>query len=152
MRAFSSRPVPDEQLAALWDLAKWPPTSSNCQPLRVVHVRTPDGKARVLPLLDERNRGKAQHAPVTSILAADCAFHEDLPQLYPPVPELREIFEAGGPAPRQKQARFNASLQIGYFLLAARAVGLSAGPMAGFDADAVTAEFLEPGPWRRCCW
>lgn len=45
-------------------------------------------------------------------------------------------------------ARFNASLQIGYLLLAARAHGLATGPMAGFDADAVTEEFFPGGRHR----
>lgn len=144
-RAFLSREVTDRTLAELWELARWPPTSSNCQPMRVVHVRSPAAKARLLPLVDERNQSKVRSAPVTSILATDSTFHRDLPQLYPPAPELRDVFDRAGPDVRLKQARFNGSLQAGYFVLAARAVGLAAGPMIGFDPRAVTAEFLDPG-------
>ncbi|MPY47421.1 malonic semialdehyde reductase [Streptomyces acidicola] len=142
VRTFSGRPVPDELLVDLWNLAQWPPTALNSQPLRIVHVRSPGGKQRLLPLVDEGNREKTRQAPVTSVLAADLRFHDRLPELFPVHEGLREVFEARGRPHRDDHARFNTALQIGYFLLAARAVGLSAGPMAGFDSAAVTREFL----------
>lgn len=145
VRSFSDEPVPDDVLAELWSLARWPPTAWNSQPLRITYVRSPEAKARLLPLVDERNRAKTRQAPVTCVLAADLRFHDHLPELFPGKPDLRDVLER---TDREGPARFNAALQIGYFVLAARAVGLSAGPMAGFDADAVTKEFLDPRPLR----
>lgn len=143
--AFSPDPVPDETLAELWELAKWPPTAVNSQPMRVVFVRTQEGKARLVPLLNEGNRAKSEQAPVNAVLAADLDFHEHAPEVAPHRPELRAVLEARGRAGREQQARTNATLQAGYFLLAARAVGLATGPMGGFDAGAVAAEFFPEG-------
>jgi 3-hydroxypropanoate dehydrogenase len=142
---FSDEPVSDETLRAVWDLAKWPPTAANTQPLRVVFVRSAEGKARLVPLLAEGNRAKSQAAPVVAILAVDLDFHEFVPRTFPARAEMKDSLEASGREGREPMARFNATLQIGYFLLAARAHGLATGPMAGFDADAVTAEFLPGG-------
>nr|WP_312858294.1 malonic semialdehyde reductase [Pseudonocardia pini] len=146
--SFSDQPVSDETLAAVWDLAKWPPTAANTQPLRVTFVRTEEGKRRLVPLLSEGNRAKAEAAPVVAILAADLDFHEFVPKTFPARAEMKDSFEASGREGREPMARFNATLQAGYFLLAARAHGLATGPMAGFDADAVTAEFFPGGRER----
>ncbi|WP_374204826.1 malonic semialdehyde reductase [Pseudonocardia sp. WMMC193] len=142
---FSAEPVTDETLRAVWDLAKWPPTAANTQPLRVVFVRTEEGKRRLLPLLSEGNRAKTEAAPAVAILAADLDFHEFVPRTFPARAEMKDSFEASGREGRAPMAKFNSSLQAGYFLLAARAEGLATGPMAGFDADAVTAEFFPGG-------
>ena len=144
VRQFSDEPVAREVLERAWELAKWPPTAWNCQPMRVVHVTSPEGKARLLPLVDERNRAKVEQAPVTSILLSDYNYHHELPELFPRAEGLREVLDEGPAGLRIKYAHFNATLQAGYFMLAARAVGLSVGPMAGFDAEAVTEEFLDP--------
>lgn len=142
-RSFDSQPIPASVLAEMWELTRHAPTAWNSQPLHVVHVTSPEAKQRLLPLVDERNRVKVQQAPVTSILAADSGFHNDLPTLFPPAPELRDMLESQGRQVREHIARFNASIQIGYFILAARAVGLVTGPMVGFDAEGTTAEFLD---------
>jgi 3-hydroxypropanoate dehydrogenase len=142
---FSDEPVSDEALAAIWELAKWPPTAANTQPLRVLFVRTEEGKRRLVPLMNEGNQAKTEAAPVVAILAADTDFHEFIPEVFPFRPELKDVFEGAGVEMRESHARFNGALQSGYFLLAARANGLAAGPMAGFDADAVSAEFFPGG-------
>jgi 3-hydroxypropanoate dehydrogenase len=145
---FTGEPVPDETLRAVWELAQWPPTAANTQPLRVTYVRSGAGKERLLPLLAEGNRAKSEAAPVVALLAADLDFHEHTPVTFPVKPGMRESLEEQGRTGREGMARFNASLQAGYFLLAARAHGLAAGPMAGFDADAVTDEFFPGGQHR----
>lgn len=137
---FTDQPVTDEQLALLQELMEFPPTAMNTQPLRVLLVRSPEARARLLPLLAEGNRAKSASAPVIAVLAADTEFHEHLPRLLPHAPGARERFSDD--AAREKAARFNATLQAGYFILAARAAGLTAGPMGGFDADAFDAEFF----------
>jgi len=143
--AFADEPVPDETLHSIWQLAKWPPTAANTQPLRVTYVRTEAGRQRLLPLLAELNRAKTASAPVTAILAADRDFHEFQPIFFPSRPELKDQLAAAGEDGRADLAKFNAALQAGYFLLAARAHGLATGPMGGFDADAVSAEFFPGG-------
>lgn len=139
---FDTEAVSDETLAAIWELAKWPPTMANTQPLRVTFVRSDEGKKRLVPLMAEGNRAKTAAAPVTAILAADVDFHAFIPQVFPIRPEMKDALEAAGPEVREGQARFNAALQAGYFILAARAHGLAAGPMLGYDADAINAEFF----------
>lgn len=145
--AFTDEPVTDERIRAIYDLVKWAPTAANTQPLRLVIVRSPEAKARLLPLMAEGNRDKTASAPVVVILAADTRFHEEWDRLMP--------FRPGGgtalaeaPERAEGMARFNATLQAGYFLLGVRAAGLAAGPMAGFDNAGVDAEFL-PGGTRR---
>lgn len=145
---FTDEPVSDRTLRAVWGLAQWPPTAANTQPLRVAFVRTDEGKDRLLPLLAEGNRAKSANAPVVALLAADLDFHEHTPVTFPVKPGMRESLDEQGRGGREPMARFNASLQTGYFLLAARAHGLAAGPMAGFDADAVTEEFFPGGQHR----
>lgn len=138
--SFTDAPVSDEQLAAIYDLVRHAPTAMNSQPLRVVFLRTDEAKARLLPHLAEGNRAKSASAPVVAILAADTDFHENLPRLFPMAPGAKDFFLDDNA--RTQTATFNATLQAGYFLLAARAVGLDAGPMNGFDNAGLDAEFF----------
>ena len=140
---FDVEPISDETLAEIWELAKWAPTSANTQPLRVVFVRSDEGKKRLVPLMAEGNQAKTAAAPVTAILAADVDFHETIPHVFPIRPEMKDALEAAGAEVRENQARFNATLQAGYFILAARAAGLAAGPMGAYDADAINKEFFD---------
>lgn len=134
------KPVPDALLAELHELMKWGPTSANCWPLRIVYVKSPEAKARLVPLMMEGNRAKTRAAPVTAILGMDMAFHEQLPRLFPHT-DAKSWF-VGNQALIEATAFRNGSLQGAYFMLAARALGLDCGPMSGFDADKVNAEFF----------
>jgi 3-hydroxypropanoate dehydrogenase len=138
--AWQDKPVPDSLLVELHDLMKWGPTSANCWPLRVVYVKSPVAKARLIPLMMEGNRAKVQAAPVTAILGMDLAFHEQLPKLFPHT-DARSWFVGNQPLIEATAFR-NSSLQGAYFMLAARALGLDCGPMSGFDADQVNTEFF----------
>jgi nitroreductase len=140
---FTADPVSDEQFQAIYDLVKYAPTSLNTQPLRVVLLRSPEARARLLPHMMGMNRAKTETAPLVAILAADTEFHEELPRLVPFRPEAKEYFQ--DPVRREQVARFNATLQIGYFILGIRAAGLAAGPMSGFDPAGVDAEFFPDG-------
>ena len=143
---FTDEPVTDEELAVLHDLMRFPPTAMNTQPLRVVLLTDEAAKARLLPYLAEGNRAKSASAPVVAILAADTDFHEQLPRLLPHAPGARDRF--ADEAQREQAARFNATLQAGYFILAVRAAGLDAGPMGGFDASGVDRDLLGDGALR----
>ncbi|MEW6515256.1 MAG: malonic semialdehyde reductase [Pseudomonadota bacterium] len=138
--AWQDKPVPDSLLKELHDLMKWGPTSANCWPLRVVYVKSPAAKARLLPLLMEGNRAKTQAAPVVALLGMDLTFYEQLPKLFPHT-DAKSWFVGNQPLIEATAFR-NSSLQGAYFMLAARALGLDCGPMSGFDADQVNAEFF----------
>ncbi len=146
--AWTSTPVPDEQLRELFELMRWPPTGGNSQSLRIVFVRSPEAKERLRPALAPMNVEKAMTAPVTAILAYDVAWYEHLPRLAPSRPDARER-SAGLPIDeRDRLATLNALLQAGYLILAARALGLDCGPMGGFDRAKVDAAFFADGAWR----
>ena len=138
--AWTDRPVEPALLHKLYDLTKFGPTAVNASPARFVFVTSPEAKARLVPLMSEGNRAKTQEAPVNLILAQDIDFHDTLGALFPHAPGARDWFadEAG----RRESAFRNASLQGGYLTIAARALGLDVGPMSGFDAAAVKAEFF----------
>lgn len=144
---FAPTPVTDEELSEIWELAKWPPTQANTQPLRVLYVRTAEGKSRLVKHLAEGNRAKSESAPVVAVLALDTQFHEHVPQVFPHNPGLKDVFE-GNPDKRIADGTFSAALQAGYFIIAARAIGLYAGPMTGFDKAGVDAEFFADGRFK----
>ena len=144
---FAPTPVSDEELAQIWEMTRWAPTAANSQPMRVHFIRTDAARCLLLDHLDEGNREKTASAPVTAILAGDSQFHEHLPRLLPIRPQIREVF-AGNDALRERTGNFNAALQAGYFILAIRAAGLAAGPMAGFDSTGMDTEFFSGTTWR----
>ncbi len=137
--AFTNQSVPDDLLRQLYELMKWAPTSANSCPARFVFVRTDEAKARLLPCMDRGNVEKTRAAPVTALIGMDMAFYEQLPTLSPHN-DARSWF-AGKPQAIADTAFRNSSLQGGYLLLAARALGLDCGPMSGFDGRQVDAAF-----------
>jgi 3-hydroxypropanoate dehydrogenase len=137
---FTDEPVTDEQIAAVYDLIKHAPTAMNMQPLRIVLIRQGEARERLLKHMADGNRDKTANAPLVAILAADTDFHEHLPRTFPPFPGAKDAF--ADETAREEAARFNATLQAGYFFLGVRAAGLAAGPMGGFDAAAVDADFF----------
>jgi 3-hydroxypropanoate dehydrogenase len=141
---FTDEPVSDEQVAAIYDLMKFGPTAMNTQPLRIVLVRDGEPRERLLKHMADGNRDKTANAPLVAILAADGDFHEHLPRTFPHAPHAKDAFT--DEERRLQAASFNATLQIGYFLMAVRAAGLAAGPMGGFDAEGLDAEFFEGTP------
>jgi 3-hydroxypropanoate dehydrogenase len=133
--------VSDDLLREVYDLMKWGPTSANSSPARILFLRTPEAKERLRPALSPNNLDKTMKAPVTAILAYDVKFYENLPRLLPNNPAAREWF-ANSPQLAEVTAFRNGTLQGGYFILAARALGLDCGPMSGFDNAKVDAEFF----------
>jgi 3-hydroxypropanoate dehydrogenase len=144
---FAATPVSDDELTAIWELAKWAPTAANTQPMRVLFVRPGDGRERLVEHMSDGNKAKTLTAPAVAVLAVDTEFHQHIPTLLPFRPELKDVF-ASNQEMATTTSRFNATLQAAYFLLSVRAHGLAAGPMAGFDAAAVDAEFFPDGRWR----
>jgi 3-hydroxypropanoate dehydrogenase len=138
---FFDRPVTEGHMRAIWDLARWGPTSMNCLPMRLVFVRSAAAKEQLRPALSEGNLAKTMAAPATIIVAVDHAFYERMPRLFPAFAGARDLF-AGNQALAEVTAFRSATLQGGYLLMAIRAVGLDAGPMSGFDNAKVDAAFF----------
>src|SRR6266581_4269074 len=86
------KPVSDETLHELYDLAKWGPTSANGSPARFLFLRTKEAKERLRPALAPGNVEKTIIAPVTVIVAYDLRFYENMPKLAPSNPQFREMF------------------------------------------------------------
>ena len=147
VEAFHDREVPDALLQAAYDLARMGPTSANCQPMRILFLRSAESRERLAPALSSTNRDKTLAAPVTAIIAHDLDFPARLPDLYR-VPGAEHWFS--GEALIAETAFRNGSLQGAYFMLAARAVGLDVGPMSGFDNGQVDAAFFTGG--ERASW
>lgn len=118
---FTDAPVSDATMRAVYDLVKWGPTGRNGQPLRVVLVRSPEARDRVLRQVNLRNRPKVDSAPLIVLLAVEAD---------------------------NAEATSSALLQTGYFIVGVRAAGLAAGPMEGFDQAGIDREFFPDGRYR----
>ena len=141
---WQPKDVPDGLLKELVDIMKMGPTSANCEPARIVFVKSPAAKQRLAPFLSDNNRPKTLEAPVCAIIAHDLHFYEHLPRLFPHNQTARSWFE-GKPDLIAATAVRNGSLQGAYFMLAARALGLDVGAMSGFDNIGVDREFFPDG-------
>ena len=137
---YLDQPVPDAQLQQLYELLKWGPTSANSSPARFVFVRTAEAKAKLAACVSPANQPKVMSAPVTAIIGMDMAFYEQLPTLFPHT-DARAWF-LGNDALIASTAMRNSSLQGGYLIMAARALGLGCGPMSGMDTAKVDAAFF----------
>lgn len=137
---FLDKPVSTEQLHAIWELMKYGPTSANCLPARIVWCVSQEAKQKLAALSMPANGEKIMGAPATAIIGMDMEFYENLPELFPHT-DARSWF-VGNDALIEKTAFRNSSLQGGYFILAARALGLDTGPMSGFNNDAVDEAFF----------
>jgi 3-hydroxypropanoate dehydrogenase len=147
--AWLPKPVDDPLLRELYDLAKFPPTSANTSPMRVVFVKSKEGKERLKPTLSPGNVDKTMSAPVTAIIATDTRFFEYIPELFPQNPKIAEMFTQPGKEEFTKTHAFrNATLQGAYLIMAGRALGLDVGPMSGFDSAKLDAEFFPDGRWK----
>ena len=136
---YRAQAVSDDTLRQLYDLLKWGPTAANSSPARLIFVRSPEAKDKLLGCVSPGNVNKVREAPVTVIVGMDIDFHDKLPKLFPHV-DARAWF-ADDVAKRAESALRNSSLQGGYLILAARALGLDCGPMSGFDAAKTDAAF-----------
>lgn len=137
---YLDSPVSDGTLRQLYDLMKWGPTSANCSPARIVFVKSTAAKAKLMAAMPPPNAEKVRQAPVTAVIGMDMAFFEKLPQLFPHAGA--KAWFVGNPPMIDATAFRNSSLQGGYFIIAARALGLGCGPMSGFDAAKVNEAFF----------
>ena len=137
---YLDKPVSQDQLEAIWEIMKFGPTSANCLPARIIWCVSEDAKEKLAALTMPVNGDKIRSAPVTAIIGMDMEFYETLPELFPHA-DAKSWF-VGNDAMIQSTAFRNSTLQGGYFIMAARALGLGTGPMSGFSNDAVDAAFF----------
>lgn len=143
---WTGRPVSDATLREMYELLKMGPTSANASPARFLFLRSKEAKERLAPALSSGNLEKTMAAPVTAIVAYDPAFYDHLPRLFPHA-DAKSWFTSS-PALAETTAFRNGTLQGAYLILAARAVGLDAGPMSGFDNAKVDEAFLADHGWK----
>lgn len=141
---YLDKPVTPEQLHAIWDLMKYGPTSANMLPARLIWCTSAEAKDKLAAFAGGTNGDKIRAAPVTVIIGMDIDFHAQLRWLFPHNPDIANYF--GDRPTREIMALRNSSLQGGYFILAARALGLDTGPMSGFDNAGVNAAFFADTP------
>jgi len=144
--AWLARPLPDDIGRQLYDLAKWGPTAANSTPARFVFVRSAPAKERLKPHLNPGNVAKVMTAPCCVIVAYDSRFYDTLPKLFPSR-DMRAAF-VGNEALIEETAKRNSTLQGAYLVMAARSLGLDCGPMSGFNAASLDAEFFPDGRWK----
>lgn len=144
--AWLDKPVSEETLHQLYELMKWGPTAVNSSPGRIVFVTSGSAKEKLLSAMAKGNYEKTKDAPVTAIFAHDLEFYEKLPKLFPHADA--KSWYAGNPELAKDTAFHNAALQSAYFIIAARALGLDAGPMGGFDKAKLDEAFFAGTSWR----
>ena len=141
---YLDKAVSEQQLHAIWELMKMGPTSANQLPARMIWCLSDDARERLAAHASEGNADKVRNAPAAVIIGMDENFHEHLPDLFPHA-DAKSWFE--GDLEKRKESAFrNSSLQGAYFIIAARALGLDTGPMSGFNAEAVNADFFGDTP------
>ena len=145
---WQDKPVSDELLHRVYDLAKWGPTTTNCTPARFLFIKTPEAKEKLKATLAPGNVEKSMTAPVVAVIAYDLKFYEKL-DILSPKNKARTWYEGPGKEELVQTTAFrNGSLQGGYFMLAARSLGLDCGPMGGFDNAKLDATFFEGTAWK----
>ncbi|MFN0299120.1 MAG: malonic semialdehyde reductase [Burkholderiales bacterium] len=140
------KPVSDDQIRSIYELMKWGPTSANSSPARILFLRTSAAKERLRPALSAQNADKTMSAPVSAIIANDSRFYENLPKLFLHNQTARSWFDGEDKKDVAAVTSMrNGTLQGGYFIVAARALGLDCGPMSGFDNAIVDKTFFPDG-------
>lgn len=145
-RFFTDQQVDEALLYQLYEMMKYGPTTSNLTPMRISFVKSEAHKQLVIDAAAEGNKEKIRSAPVVAIIARDTQFHDHIEQLAPHM--NADGFRQKSAHSLEQVAHENSWLQAGYFILAARALGLDCGPMAGFDKTKIDSAFYSDSTWR----
>ena len=143
---WQAKPVSDDTLHAIYDLAKWAPTSMNSGPMRITFIKSAAEKEKLLPALMGSNIEQVKAAPVTAIISIDTEFFNHMPRLFPAF-DAKTMLQSNQ-AMAEITAMRNSSMQGGYFIMACRALGLDVGPMSGFDNAKVDEIFYKGTTWK----
>jgi nitroreductase len=122
-RAFDPAPIPREALRALFEAARWAPSSYNAQPWRYILSESEEARARVAEVLKGRNPLWAPKAPVVVCIAAQTAFEDGKPN---------------------RHAWYDTGQATALLTVQATSMGLFVHQMAGFDAEKARALFALP--------
>jgi 3-hydroxypropanoate dehydrogenase len=144
--SWQDKAIPETLIHQLYELVKLGPTSANCCPARFVFITSDAGREKLKPAISSGNLAKTMSAPCTVIVAYDVAFYEHLPMLFP-YADAKSWFTSS-PKVADETAMRNSSLQGAYLITAARALGLDAGPMSGFDATLLNETFFADSTWK----
>lgn len=144
--SWSGRAVDEAMVRKLYALVSQGPTTANSHPGRFVFIRSAEAHERLRPHLSEGNIEKTMAAPCCVIVAYDTRFYEYMPQLFPGR-DFSATF-AGKDAVIADTATRSSTLAGAYLILAARALGLDAGPMSGFNKETLDADFFPDGRWK----
>ena len=144
---WKNKDIDKKTLKDLYNLIKNCPTSANSEPMRIIFLKSKKSKERIMPFLSEGNVEKTMTAPVVAIIAYDSKFYEHIPKLFPHNPGMKKVLSTP-PTKAEITAFRNSTLQGGYFMIAARALGLDVGPMSGFDNAGVDKEFFSNGRFK----
>ena len=139
---FKDKPVPENMLRELYEIAKFAPTASNTCPMRLVFVTSEEEKAKLSATLMPGNVEKVATAPVVVIIAYDLEFYESLKTLSPHM-DYPSKHASSSESDRTVFALRNSSLQAGFLILAARALGLDCGPMSGYRNAELDSAFFD---------
>ena len=145
-RAFIDQPVEDSLLFRLYDLAKIAPSASNLCPMRITFVKDVTQKQKVIAAAAEGNKAKIESAPVVAIIAHDAKFYDHVEILAPHM--NADAFRQQETEKLEQIAVENCWLQAGFFIAAARSLGLDCGPMSGFDKAKIDEGFYQGTSWR----
>ena len=137
---WEPEPISEETLREIYELTKLGPTAANSTPARFVFCLSEDAKEKLAAVASPGNQAKIRQAPCTVIIGYDMGFPATMPKLFPHVPTINKGMT--DPAANEVMALRNSSLQGGYFIMAARALGLDCGPMSGFDNAGLDAAFF----------
>lgn len=144
---WQDKDVADDLLVQAWEMARWAPTSMNCNPARITFIKSKEAKEQLIPCLSEGNQEKTRKAPVTAIIATDMKFYVNMPKLFPSFPGAADMFEHADDL-REETAFRNSTLQGAYFMMACRALGLDCGPMSGFDDKKLNETFYKDSSFK----
>lgn len=144
--AWTDKPVSDEMLHTLYDITINGATSMNTCPARFKFVRSAEAKERLAKSMKPLNVPKMMGAPVTAIIAWDPEYWKRLDFLFPH-DDRKPMFENNADYAYDTAYR-NSTLQGGYLMIAARAIGLDVGAMSGFSNAVVDQEFFSENGWK----
>ncbi len=144
---FDDKPVPESLLKEIYDVSKYGATSFNCLPLRIIFITSQEQKNNLLECMLAGNVEKTRTAPVTAIFAYDTNFYTKLDELFPYMPNAADLFKNNA-ALIEETAFRNSSLQAAYFMIVAKAKGVSCGPMSGFNTSMANERFLKDSSWK----
>lgn len=144
--SWTDKPVSDEMLHELYEITISGPTSMNTCPARFIFVKSDAAKDRLAKSLKAKNIDKMRNAPVTAIVAWDPLYWQRLDFLFPHE-DRKHLFD-GKEKYAHDTAFRNSTLQGGYMMIAARALGLDVGAMSGFSNEIVDQEFFAENGWK----